>query len=60
MKAKKGAVTMTHRQERDPQEGLELLILARGCTYFYTGLCTSFPEQRLKENKAEIALKSYS
>ena len=27
---------MTHRHERDPQDGLDLLRLARGCTYFYT------------------------
>ena len=27
---------MTHRQERGPQDGPELLRLARGCTYFYT------------------------
>ena len=26
-------LAMTHRHERDPQDGLELLRLARGCTF---------------------------
>ena len=47
-------LAVTHRQERDTQDGLELPRLARGCTYFYTSLCTSFPEQRLKENKHNL------
>ena len=49
---------LTHRQERYLQGGLELLGLARGCTYLFASLCTSFPEQRLKENKHKYILKA--